>query len=161
MGAMILGKKSLGNLDGVHPDLVAVVKKSVELIQEPFDFSVHDGLRTIEEQKTLVNSGASKTMDSRHLTGHAVDLVPYLNGKLRWEWPLIYPITEAMRSSAQHLNIPIRWGGVWDLILTDTTGPVDDLVEYYVARMKAKHGPKYKVFIDGPHFELPESKYPK
>lgn len=151
---MVLGKKSLSNLVGVHPDLVAVVHKAVELIEFPFDFSVHDGLRTIEDQEKLVKSGASKTMDSRHLTGHAVDLVPYLNGILRWEWPLIYPIAEAMRKAGKIEGVPIRWGGVWDLTLTDTVDPVDDLVEDYVARMKSKHGPKFKVFIDGPHFEL-------
>lgn len=156
---MILGQKSLNNLIGIHPDLVKVVNKAVEIIEFPFDFSVHDGLRTIEEQEQLVKSGASKTMDSRHLTGHAVDLVPYLNGKLRWEWPLIYPIANAMRSAAQQLNIPLRWGACWDINLTTTySAPVEDLVAGYVERRKAAGK---KAFIDGPHFELPESKYPK
>lgn len=158
---MILGQKSLNNLVGVHPDLVKVVHKAVEIIEFPFDFSVHEGLRTVEKQAHYVKTGASRNMDSRHLTGHAVDLVPYLNGMLRWEWPLIYPIAEAMRKAGKIEGVPIRWGGVWDLILTDTTDLVDDIVEDYVARMKAKHGPKFKVFTDGPHFELPASKYPK
>lgn len=161
---MILGKKSLQNLEGVHPGLVAVVKKSVQLIKDPFDFSVHDGLRTIEEQKKLFNSGASKTMDSRHLTGHAVDLVPYLNGKLRWEWPLIYPIATAVRLAAQELNIPIRWGAAWDINITDTGNePVYELVDQYVERKKEELislGKKPIVFIDGPHFELPRGIYP-
>ena len=75
-------------------------------------------------------------MNSRHITGHAVDLVPYLNGKLRWEWTLIYPIAEAMRTSGKELGIPQRWGGCWDLILTDTTEPVEQLVAEYVERKK-------------------------
>jgi peptidoglycan L-alanyl-D-glutamate endopeptidase CwlK len=80
--SFILGQRSLSELEGVHSDLVAVVKRAIEIT--PQDFSVHDGIRTIEQQKELVKSGASKTLNSRHITGHAVDLVPYINGKLRW-----------------------------------------------------------------------------
>jgi peptidoglycan L-alanyl-D-glutamate endopeptidase CwlK len=156
-----LGARSLEILQGVHPDLVAVVNLAIQKTES--DFTVHDGLRTREEQARMVASGASKTMNSRHLTGHAVDLVPYLNGKLRWEWPLIYPIAEAMRTAGKELGIPLRWGGCWDLILTDTTDPAEKLVAEYVERKKAQliaKGKKPVVFIDGPHFELPEAFYP-
>lgn len=148
------GEKSLKELTGVHPDLVAVVKRALELTVQ--DFSVHDGIRTLEEQKKLVASGASQTMDSRHLTGHAVDLVPYINGKLRWEWEPIYKIADAVRIAANELGTPIRWGGAWDVSFTDTSDSPEDLVIDYVARRK-KAGKK--AFIDGPHFELPKSKY--
>lgn len=151
----VLGKKSLAELVGVHPDQVKVVHRAIQITSQ--DFTVHDGLRTQAEQAEMLRSGASTTPNSRHITGHAVDLVPYLNAKLRWEWPLIYPIAEAMRTAGKELGIPQRWGATWDLILTDTTEPVEQLVEEYVARRKALGK---KAFIDGPHFELPRSAYP-
>ena len=98
MSNFTLGANSLKELNGVHPDLVAVVRRALELSAQ--DFAVHDGIRTPAEQKQLVASGASQTLDSRHLTGHAVDLVPYINGKLRWEWPPIYIIAEAISASS-------------------------------------------------------------
>lgn len=150
-----LGEKSLKELSGVHPDLVAVVKRAIEITVQ--DFAVHDGIRTWEEQKKLVAAGASQTMDSRHISGHAVDLVPYINGKLRWEWDPIYKIADAVRIAAKELNIPIRWGGAWDVTLTNESDSPEDLVVDYVASRK-KAGKK--AFIDGPHFELPKAKYP-
>ncbi|MEN9868999.1 MAG: hypothetical protein RL748_4589, partial [Pseudomonadota bacterium] len=96
MGQFVLGKESLQELDTVHPDLISVVKLAINLTGQ--DFSVHDGKRTLAEQKVMVEKGAAKTLDSRHITGHAVDLVPYINGKLRWEWPPIYVIADAMRT---------------------------------------------------------------
>jgi peptidoglycan L-alanyl-D-glutamate endopeptidase CwlK len=149
-----LGAKSLQELDGVHPELVKVVKRAIELTEQ--DFSVNDGKRTIEEQRHYLESGATTTMDSRHLTGHAVDLVPYINGKLRWEWGPIYKITAAMQNSAAELNIPIRWGGVWDRELAQLHDFEQD-VAAYVSRRKAIGK---KAFLDGPHYELPKQKYP-
>jgi len=151
-----LGKRSLQELEGVHSDLVAVVKRAIKIT--PQDFSVHDGIRTLDEQKQLVRSGASKTLKSRHLTGHAVDLVPYINGKLRWEWEPIYQIAEAVRSAAEELEIPIRWGGAWDLLLTSSDEPTEDLVTGYIERRRSEGK---KAFIDGPHYELPKAQYPE
>lgn len=150
-----LGEKSLSELKGVHPDLVSVVKRAIELTVQ--DFSVHDGIRTLDEQKKLVASGASQTLDSRHITGHAVDFVPYVNGKLRWEWGPIYKIADAVRTAAKELDIPIRWGGAWDVEFTATFDLPEDLVADYSAKRK-KAGKK--AFLDGPHFELPRDKYP-
>ena len=150
-----LGKASLKELNGVHADLVKVVKRAIQLTAQ--DFSVHDGIRTIAEQQQLVASGASQTMDSRHISGHAVDLVPYVNGKLRWEWPPIYVIADAVRTAARELQIPIRWGGAWDVDFTQSTEPPEDLVSAYVSRRK-KQG--LRAFIDGPHYELPKALYP-
>lgn len=151
-----LGKRSLQELEGVHSDLVAVVKRAIEIT--PQDFSVHDGIRTLDEQKQLVKSGASKTLKSRHLTGHAVDLVPYINGKLRWKWEPIYQIAEAVRSAAEELEIPIRWGGAWDMLLTSSDEPTEDLVTGYIERRRSEGK---KAFIDGPHYELPKATYPE
>ena len=155
MGTFTLGSKSLKELDGVHPDLIAVVQKAIAITVQ--DFSVHDGIRSVAEQQKLVAAGASQTMDSRHITGHAVDLVPFVNGKLRWEWPLIYPIADAMRIAARELKIPLRWGGAWDVDFTGSTESCEDLVESYVARRKQAG---LRAFIDGPHYELPKAKYP-
>jgi len=150
-----LGKRSLAELNGVHSDLIAIVKRAIKIT--PQDFSVHDGIRTLEEQKQLVKSGASKTLNSRHITGHAVDLVPYINGKLRWEWEPIYQIADSVRLAANQLDIPLRWGGAWDITLTDKDDAPEDLVSDYVNRRK-KSGKK--AFIDGPHYELPRNLFP-
>jgi peptidoglycan LD-endopeptidase CwlK len=155
MSQFKLGEKSLKELNGVHPDLVAIVKRAIELSSQ--DFAVHDGIRTLAEQQKLVQSGASQTLDSRHITGHAVDLVPYINGKLRWEWEPIYKIADAVRIAAKELGTPIRWGGAWDVTFTDTTDSPEDLVSDYTAKRR-KAGKK--AFIDGPHFELPKANYP-
>ncbi|GAB3257075.1 M15 family metallopeptidase [Chitinimonas naiadis] len=155
MAGFSLGKGSLAELEGVHPDLVKVVKRAIALTAQ--DFAVHDGKRTVAEQQKLVAAGASQTMDSRHLSGHAVDLVPYINGKLRWEWPPIYQIADAVRIAARELNVEIRWGGAWDVDFNSSTDSPEDLVAAYVARRK-KAG--LRAFIDGPHFELPKALYP-
>ncbi len=151
-----LGAKSLKELKGVHPDLVAVVKRAIEYTVQ--DFSVHDGIRSIEDQRKLVERGASQTMKSRHITGHAVDLVPYINGKLRWEWDPIYKIADAVKTAAEELGTPIRWGGAWDRLLTETDDRPEDMVADYAARRRSVGK---KAFLDGPHFELPKSQYPE
>lgn len=149
------GPESLKELKNVHQDLVAVVKKS--LIYSVQDFSVHDGIRSLEEQKQLLAKGATKTLDSRHITGHAVDLVPYINGKLRWEWPPIFLIAEAVRMAAKELNVPLRWGGAWDVDFTHSDVAPEDLMAEYSARIKRQGK---RPFLDGPHFELKRSQYP-
>ena len=151
-----LGKLSKVNLVGVHPILVKLVGRTIELTTQ--DFTVHDGLRTKAEQQKLVAKGASKTMASKHLPqadgfGHAVDLVPFINGQLRWEWPPIYNIALALDQAATEQGVAnhIRWGGVWDKTL-DQYGGSSKSMAAEVAAYCARHpGPD---FIDGPHFEL-------
>lgn len=150
-----LGDKSLAELNGVHTDLVAVVKLAIAYTEQ--DFAVHDGIRTKDEQRILYDNGASHTMFSRHITGHAVDLVPVINGKLRWEWPPIYRIAEAVRRAAIQLGTPVTWGGAWDINLSGTRDNPEKLVNEYTNRRKALGS---KVFLDGPHFELPKKDYP-
>lgn len=91
-----LGAASRRELVGVHPDLVRVVERAIEITR--CDFTVHDGIRTVEEQKRHVANGFSKTMKSKHLEGRAVDLVPWIDGKPRWWWPQIYQIAAAYRA---------------------------------------------------------------
>ena len=144
-------------LQGVHPDLVAVAQKAIAISSQ--DFAVHDGLRTLVEQEKLKAKGAAMTLNSMHLKqpdgyGHAMDLVPYINGKLRWEWGPIYLIASAVHEAASELDVPLKWGGVWDRLFNDLNGSsesLEDEVQNYVQRRKAEGK---KAFIDGPHYQL-------
>jgi len=153
----VLGAKSRAELKGVHPDFVRLVERTLQLSSQ--DFGVHDGLRSEAEQREYVRTGASQTMDSLHRKqadgwGHAGDLVPFINGKLRWEWPPIYVIAAAAKRAAAELGLDIRWGGCWQnlsAIKSDTPADMERAVNAYgAARRKARK----KVFTDGPHFEL-------
>lgn len=114
-----LGPTSTKKLEGVHPDLIAVVKKAISITTQ--DFSVGEGVRSLERQKKLVASGASRTMNSRHLTGHAVDLHPYpykgdhdMDGIPNSDdWDAYKPIYEAMKEAAKELGIAMEHGWDW------------------------------------------------
>jgi peptidoglycan L-alanyl-D-glutamate endopeptidase CwlK len=123
-----LGTRSRHRLRGVHADLVRVVERAIELTE--VDFTVLEGMRSVARQKELVKAGASQTMNSRHLTGHAVDLGALVNGAVRWDWPLYHRIADAMKRAASELGVSLEWGGDW------------------------------KSFKDGPHFQLPRKLYP-
>ena len=123
-----LGHVSRERLAGVHADLVKVVEAAIGI--SAVDFRVLEGVRSVERQKQLVAAGASHTMRSRHLTGHAVDLGALVHGEIRWDWPLYGRIATAMKQAATELRIPLEWGGDW---------------------------PKFE---DGPHFQLPWAEYP-
>lgn len=142
--SIVLGSRSLSRLEGVHPDLVRVVKKAAAM--SDLDFTVLEGLRTIERQRQLMKQGATRTLNSRHLTGHAVDLAPMLDGKVSWDWPLYHRLADIVRSASVSEEVPIRWGGTWKL-LTDIKGPI-------TAKVLSRS------FPDGPHFELPRAVYP-
>lgn len=150
----LLGVKSIQRLQGAHPKLEAVVRMAIKRTSQ--DFTVQEGLRSSARQKILVASGASKTLNSKHLEqpdgfGHAVDLVPWIDGTARWEWGPIYHIASAVREAAIMLGTPVRWGGVWDRRLNDLPAGADGL-KAAVAEYVARHpGPD---FLDGPHFEL-------
>lgn len=152
-----LGAKSLAELEGVHPSLVRVVKRAIEITDQ--DFSVHDGLRTLAEQREYVRRGVSKTMNSMHMKqpdgfGHAVDLVPYINGQLRWEWKPIFVTASAVHQAARELGVALTWGGVWDrpfVDLGESPAAMEQAVNAYVAR---RRGAGKTAFIDGPHWQL-------
>ena len=107
----VLGRASFAKLAGLHPDLVRVVKRAIALT--PVDFRVTEGRRSAERQRELVKAGASQTMNSRHLTGHAVDVVALLDGQVRWDWPLYYRIAKASKAAAKAEGVPLEWGGDW------------------------------------------------
>ena len=108
-----LSNKSLDRLKGVNPDLVKVVKRAIELTE--VDFSVGEGLRTIDRQKELVAKGASQTMKSRHLTGHAVDLYAIVEGTVSWEWKYYTKISDAALKAAKEFGVDVEWGGNWKM----------------------------------------------
>ena len=124
----VLGSRSMSRLDGVHPDLVKVVRLAIQ--KTNVDFSVLEGVRSKPRQLELFRAGASRTMNSRHLDGHAVDLGAYVNGKVEWSWPLYDRIAVAMKQASAELGISIEWGGDWIS------------------------------FKDGPHFQLSRKEYP-
>ena len=105
----MLSPRSERNLQGVHKDLVSVVR----LAGKRADFIVTEGVRTMGRQKHLVAAGASKTLNSRHLTGHAIDVAALVDGDARWDWPLYEAISKEMKKAAAELNVPIIWGGDW------------------------------------------------
>jgi peptidoglycan L-alanyl-D-glutamate endopeptidase CwlK len=109
-----MDERSTKNLVGVHPDLVDVVKRARLLCDARTDglnFIVTEGLRTKERQAQLVKVGASRTMNSRHLTGHAVDLAATIEGEVRWDWPLYGLLSTIMQQASN--GVPIVWGGSW------------------------------------------------
>lgn len=148
-----LSARSLRNLQGVHPDLVRVVKHAIE--DTPVDFVVIEGLRTMKRQAELVASGASQTMNSRHITGHAVDLAAWV-GEIRWDMGLYYQIAATMQKVSRYTGVPIRWGGCWVRLDTATKTPAQLVADYVASRRLTGK----KAFIDGPHFELPAGLYP-
>lgn len=121
-------KRSLGNLKGIHPDLRRVIDRALQ--ESPLDFIVIEGLRTMQRQRELYASGASKTMNSRHLTGHAVDLLPIGKNGAAFDWPLYDKLGPAVKASADAEGVKITWGGDWTK------------------------------FRDGPHFQLDWDAYP-
>lgn len=137
---MVLDKTSLDRLKGVHPDLVRVVKKAAELTTVPF--IVTEGVRTVERERSLIAKGLSALKNPfrcRHVptktaqygvVGHAVDIVPLVNGKPAWDWKIIPAVARAMKSAALAEHVTIEWGGDW------------------------------KTFKDGPHYQLPWKLYP-
>lgn len=121
--------RSVKNLAGVHPDLVAVMNEAIKA--PPVDFAIIEGLRDIDRQRKLAAVGATNTLNSRHLTGHAVDVAVFIDGEVRWDWPLYDTLAVHIKKCAEKLKIPIEWGGDW------------------------------KRFKDGPHYQLPWERYPK
>jgi len=128
--AFVLGTRSLNNLQGVHEDLQKVVQRALQLSNQ--DFTVIEGLRTITRQRELVRGGFSKTMNSRHLTGHAVDIVPYPIPRdwRKYKSTQWKEIASCMKKAAEELDVDLDWGGDW------------------------------KSFVDKPHYQLDWKTYP-
>lgn len=128
-----LSSRDHQRLFGVHPDLVRVIERAADL--SDIEFTVIEGVRTVDRQKQLVAKGASQTMNSRHIKAangfsHAVDIAPVIDGRISWDWPLYHRLAPIVKKAAKDEGVPIEWGGDW------------------------------KSFKDGPHWQLPWSRYP-
>lgn len=145
-----LSQRSVDKLAGVNPQLVAVVKRAIEL--STIDFGVSEGLRTLETQKKYVAAGKSQTLKSKHIEGRAVDLVAYVDGAVSWELNLYDNIADAVAKAAKELGLPIRWGAAWNVPdITKWNGTMESAMNHYVdTRRKEGQRP----FIDAPHFEI-------
>jgi peptidoglycan L-alanyl-D-glutamate endopeptidase CwlK len=108
---LILSPRSEQRLVGVHPDLVAIIRRAADF--PGASFVVTEGVRTMARQKQLVASGASTTLKSRHLTGHRVDLAALVGGVVRWDWPLYYKLAATVKQAAIAVGHPVEWGGDW------------------------------------------------
>lgn len=145
-----LSQRSLDRLQGVKPELVAVVKRAIELTS--VDFGVTEGLRTLETQKRYVETGKSQTMDSKHLTGNAVDLVAYVDGQVVWELNVYDNIADAMKLAAAEKGVGLKWGAAWNVPdIRNWQGSMEAAMNHYIDERR-KQG--RRPFIDAPHFEL-------
>ena len=145
-----LSKRSLANLEGVRPELIEVVNFAIQVTR--IDFGVTEGLRTVDRQRELVASGASQTMNSKHIKGHAVDLMAYIGTRASWELNLYDDIADAMRLGAIEVGVPLVWGAAWNVPdIREWDSTMQDAMDYYVDARRAQGR---RPFIDGPHFEL-------
>tara|TARA_R110002020_G_scaffold148320_4_gene324123 strand:- start:193 stop:648 length:456 start_codon:yes stop_codon:yes gene_type:complete len=148
--AFKLSTRSLDRLIGVDERMVAVVKSAIH--KSKIDFGVICGMRTSKEQEDLVAKGASKTMKSKHLNGHAVDLMAYIGSRSSWELNLYDDIADAMAEAAREVDVPIRWGAAWTVPnIAYFDGTMEDAMNSYIDTRRTQGR---RPFIDGPHFEL-------
>jgi peptidoglycan L-alanyl-D-glutamate endopeptidase CwlK len=124
----IFGLQSKAKLNTVHKSLQDLFYAAIG--EAPYDFSITEGLRSLERQKQLFRDGKSKTMNSRHLTGNAVDVCIIIDGKASWDFDKYVELAEYIKKIAKAVNVPIVWGGDW------------------------------QSFRDGPHYELDRKVYP-
>ncbi|WLW63729.1 M15 family metallopeptidase [Achromobacter aegrifaciens] len=129
MSTFQLSQRSLDRLVGVHPDLAEIVQLAIQ--RTTVDFTVVEGVRTLERQREYVARGASQTMASYHLPqadglSHAVDLAPLIDGVIPWSnWQAFVGLARVVKACAAELGVPVEWGGDW------------------------------KTLKDGPHFQIP------
>ena len=154
--AFSLSSRSRGKLEGVHPDMVAVVERAIELTK--VDFGVTYGVRTLEEQKRLYESGRSQTMNSKHLLqddtsySHAVDVVAYDGSDVVWEINVYDDICDAFKKAAEMHGVSIKWGAAWsEGDIRSYSGTAEDAMNAYIDLRRSQGR---RPFIDGPHFEL-------
>tara|TARA_B100001093_G_scaffold499251_1_gene548314 strand:- start:837 stop:1289 length:453 start_codon:yes stop_codon:yes gene_type:complete len=145
-----LSERSLSKLEGVDDTLVEVVKEAINLTK--VDFGVTFGMRTLEEQQKLYDSGRSQTMKSKHLDGRAVDLVAYFGSDISWELNVYDDICDAMAEAARRHRLAVKWGAAWsEGDIRIYTGTAEDAMNAYVDLRRSQGR---RPFIDAPHFEM-------
>ncbi len=159
------GETSEANLVHVESGLVRCARRALVLSTQ--DFGVYEGIRMLARQRLLVASGASRTLDSYHIpddegVGHALDLLPFIDGRMQWQFPLELVVAAAMHKASLELAVPITWGGVLDRRLGDLDPRhLASEVQRYRARYYAAHPAVWvdgewhqpEPLIDGPHFQ--------
>ena len=145
-----LSTRSQEKLIGVNSELKEVVCLAITYTK--IDFGVIEGLRTEKRQRTLVDSGASKTMKSKHLDGRAVDLMAYVDGRGCWELNVYDEVADAMKRAAIEVDVAVRWGAAWTVTdIREWNGTMEEAMNSYV---DTRRGQGRRPFIDAPHFEL-------
>jgi len=145
-----LSERSKSRLQGVEPKLVAVTELAIEYTK--IDFGVTCGLRTVAEQQELVDSGASQTMNSKHIDGRAVDVVAYIGPRITWELNVYDDVAEAFKVAATELDVGLRWGAAWHVEdIREWGGTMEEAMLAYTD-LRRRQG--RRPFIDAPHFEL-------
>ena len=145
-----LSSRSLKKLEGVDDTLVEVVKEAINLTK--VDFGVTYGMRTLEEQQKLYDSGRSQTMKSKHLDGRAVDLVAYFGSDISWELNVYDDICDAMAEAARRHTLAVKWGAAWsEGDIRMYTGTAEDAMNAYIDLRRSQGR---RPFIDAPHFEM-------
>ena len=153
--AFKLSGRSLGKLEGVHPDLVETVKEAINV--SLVDFGVIYGVRSLAEQQKLYDAGRSQTMKSRHLVqedgySHAVDLMAYDGSNPSWDIVMYDDIADAMKQAAIETGAKICWGAAWHIDdIAKWDGTMEQAMNAYVDLRRSSGR---RPFIDGPHFEL-------
>lgn len=145
-----LSSTSKSRLAGVNNKLVEVVNLALTLSE--VDFMVTEGLRSKDRQVQLVAEGKSRTLNSKHITGNAVDLAAVISGKVSWSLSEYYKIALAMKKAANQLGVKLIWGGVWDTNLNSLSDDIKMELESYAVRFTKATG--RKPLVDGPHFEI-------
>ena len=142
--------RSQEKLIGVDSELKEIV--SLAITYTKIDFGVIEGVRTVAQQKALVESGASQTMDSKHLEGRAVDLMAYVDGRGCWELNVYDDIADAMKRAAIEIDVAVRWGAAWTVTdIREWNGTMEEAMNSYI---DTRRGQGRRPFIDAPHFEL-------
>ena len=145
-----LSTRSQEKLIGVNSELKEVVCLAITYTK--IDFGVIEGLRTEKRQRALVDSGASKTMKSKHLDGRAVDLMAYVDGRGCWELNVYDEVADAVKRAAIEVDIAVRWGAAWTI--TDICKWENTMEEAMNSYVDTRRGQGRRPFIDAPHFEL-------
>lgn len=146
MSGFKFSQRSLNNMNEVHPDLRKVAERAIELTE--IDFGVTEGKRAIDRQFNLVADRKSKTYNSRHMHGMAIDIMAYVNGKGTWETKYYYTISKAFLRAAGELSTPIRWGGDWDMDGKSTDERFLDLVHYELLKSKYPDNPEVVSYVN-------------
>lgn len=136
-GRWQFSRRSIERMTGIHPDLLAVAHYALRICSVDFGVTRTGGLRTEITQAALVEAGKSKTLNSRHRTGHALDVVAFDFGRAQWGAAYALTVHQSFVRAAKVLGVALRWGGDWD-------GDGDTRDE---------------TFVDMFHHELPRSMY--